>query len=122
MNLSVVVSTAGEAGEVGVVRLSGELDLATSDTLRQSLDALRDEGRGNVVLDLSGVTFCDSTGLGTVATHARWVMDIGCALVVCGLRPDVEAVFAISGLSAVLPTANSLEHAVELAAAGSSPN
>ena len=119
MNLSVVVSTAGE---VGVVRLSGELDLATSDTLRQSLDALRDEGRGNVVLDLSGVTFCDSTGLGTVATHARWVMESGCSLVVCGLRPDVEAVFAISGLSTVLPTANSLEHAVELAAAGSSPN
>ncbi|SHN28967.1 STAS domain-containing protein [Cryptosporangium aurantiacum] len=122
MNLSVVVSNAGEASNVGVLRLSGELDIATSGTLRQSLDALRNEGRESLVLDLSGVTFCDSTGLGTVATHARWVMSVGGALVVCGLRPDVEAVFAISGLSTVLPTANSLDHAVELAAAGTSPN
>ncbi|MFI5955122.1 STAS domain-containing protein [Cryptosporangium sp. NPDC051539] len=122
MNLSVIVSSAGEADNVGVLRLSGELDIATSGTLRQSLDALREEGRENVVLDLSGVTFCDSTGLGTVATHARWVMQVGGALVVCGLRPDVEAVFAISGLSTVLPTATSLDHAVELAAAGTSPN
>lgn len=119
MNLSVVAS---RAGQVGVLRLSGELDIATSGTLRQSLDALRNEGRGKLVLDLSGVTFCDSTGLGAVATHARWAMGVGGALVVCGLRPDVEAVFAISGLSAVLATANSLEHAVELAAAGAAPN
>jgi anti-sigma B factor antagonist len=122
MNLSVVVSSAGETGNIGVLRLSGELDIATSGTLRQSLDALRDQGRENLVLDLSGVTFCDSTGLGTVATHARWVMGVGGSLVVCGLRPDVEAVFAISGLSTVLPTAKSLDHAVELAAAGASPN
>lgn len=120
MNLSVVASSAGETGDIGVLRLSGELDIATSGTLRQSLDALREEGRENLVLDLSGVTFCDSTGLGTVATHARWVMGVGGVLVVCGLRPDVDAVFAISGLSTVLPTAKSLGEAIELASAQTS--
>jgi anti-sigma B factor antagonist len=118
MNLSVVVSGAGAEQQVGVLRLSGELDIATSGTLRQSLTALRDDGFRKVVLDLGGVTFCDSTGLGTVATTARRLMEGGGTLVVLGLRPDVEAVFALSGLTSVLPVADTLEHAVELAAGG----
>ena len=81
MNLSVVVSSAGEAGNIGVLRLSGELDIATSGTLRQSLDALRDEGQENLVLDLSGVTFCDSTGLGTIVWLHRQLAERGGAVV-----------------------------------------
>lgn len=115
MNLSIVMSRAGDAAAVGVLRLNGEVDIATSETLRQHLAALSHDGYRNVVLDLSGVTFCDSTGLGAVATHARRLMQSGGRLVVSGLRPDVSAVFEIAGLSSAIPVADSLRHAVTMA-------
>jgi anti-sigma B factor antagonist len=115
MNLSVVVSGAGAEHQVGVLRLAGELDIATSGTLRQSLAALSDEGYRNVVLDMGGVTFCDSTGLGTIATFARRLIQAGDTLVVLALRPDVAAVFRLAGLTAVLPVADTMEGALELA-------
>jgi anti-sigma B factor antagonist len=115
MTLSILMSRAGGQRSVGVLRLNGEVDIATSETLRQHLAALRDDGYQNVVLDLSGVTFCDSTGLGTVATHAKRLMESGGKLVVAGLRPDVSAVFDISGLSQAIPIAESVPKAVALA-------
>ncbi len=114
MNLSVSVSSGGEQGDIGVVRLGGELDIATSSTLRQSLNALSDDGFRDVVLDLGGVTFCDSTGLGEVATYARGLMEAGGSLVLAALRPDVESVFSVSGLSKVIPTVRTAAHGVDL--------
>lgn len=45
------------------VRLSGELDIAWVQTLRDSLDAARASGCARVVLDLSGLDFIDSSGV-----------------------------------------------------------
>ncbi|MER7706394.1 STAS domain-containing protein [Kitasatospora sp. NPDC097605] len=45
-----------------VVRLSGELDMLTAPDLVPELLGLADDGDRELVLDLSGVDFCDSTG------------------------------------------------------------
>jgi anti-anti-sigma factor len=57
---------------VPVLHVSGELDIGSSAVLRQHLlSLLADEDVGDVALDLSGVTFLDSSGLAVLLMGAR---------------------------------------------------
>src|SRR5436309_4977272 len=56
------VSTASQGGHA-VVTASGELDLNTAPRLQTALAALLRDNVDRVVVDLSGVEFCDSTGM-----------------------------------------------------------
>ncbi|MGW0970650.1 STAS domain-containing protein [Streptomyces sp. NPDC002516] len=63
----------GESGvdEWTVLRVSGELDLVTSPALRQSVHDVVAAGRHGIVLDLSEVVFCDSSGVGVLIAVRR---------------------------------------------------
>jgi anti-anti-sigma factor len=63
--------TGDEQGEWVVLRVSGELDLVTSPALRQRVHDAVAEGRHNLVLDLSDVYFCDSSGVGVLISSRR---------------------------------------------------
>lgn len=56
---------------VDVVVVAGELDLATGPFLRESVRGLLAGGRTNVLVDLDGVTFIDSTGIGILIASYR---------------------------------------------------
>ncbi len=85
------------------VAASGELDIATVDSLEQELLAAEATDAERIVLDLSGLTFIDSTGL-------RLVLDVNerCGGQVDRLRviagsPAVERLLDIVGLRDRLP-------------------
>ena len=64
--------SATKVGDVSVVTATGELDLSTADELRECLFGVVAGGARRIVLDLSAVTFLDSTTLGVlVSTHNR---------------------------------------------------
>ncbi|MFF8944419.1 STAS domain-containing protein [Streptomyces sp. NPDC014864] len=63
--------TDDEQGEWGVLRVSGELDLVTSPVLRQRVHDAVAQGRHHLVLDLSEVFFCDSSGVGVLIAARR---------------------------------------------------
>ncbi|MFD1273070.1 STAS domain-containing protein [Streptomyces kaempferi] len=65
--------TDGELGGWAVLRVSGEMDLATSPVLRQRVHDAVAEGRRSLVLDLSEVLFCDSSGVGVLIATRRLV-------------------------------------------------
>lgn len=85
------------------VEVKGELDLSTSPRLE---DALRDEFNSgkSVVLDLSQVTFIDSTGLNVLVAALRSCEQNGCQLEL-GPEPSVQVsrVLRITGLDTVFP-------------------
>lgn len=58
-------------GEWVVLRVSGEMDLVTSPAVRQHVHDAVAEGRHCVVLDLSEVLFCDSSGVGVLIATRR---------------------------------------------------
>ncbi|GAA2449633.1 STAS domain-containing protein [Streptomyces mauvecolor] len=60
-----------EQGTWTVLRVSGELDLVTSPRLRRQVHDAVAEGRRDLVLDLSGVQFCDSSGVGVLIAARR---------------------------------------------------
>ncbi|MFB6674701.1 STAS domain-containing protein [Streptomyces sp. NPDC057684] len=63
--------TEGQQGGWAVVRVSGEMDIATSPALRQQVHDAVADGRHSLVLDLSQVLFCDSSGVGVLIAARR---------------------------------------------------
>jgi anti-anti-sigma factor len=62
-----------ERGEWAVLRVSGELDLVTSPVLRQRVHDAVADGHHSLVLDLSEVFFCDSSGVGVLVAARRLI-------------------------------------------------
>ncbi|MFB6718329.1 MULTISPECIES: STAS domain-containing protein [unclassified Streptomyces] len=60
-----------------VLRIRGELDLLTSPAVRQSVHDAVAAGRHDVVLDLSEVLFCDSSGVGVLIASRRLMRSCG---------------------------------------------
>ena len=58
-------------GEWAVLRVSGEMDLVTSPAVRQHVHDAVADGRRSLVLDLSEVLFCDSSGVGVLIASRR---------------------------------------------------
>ncbi|MEU2784392.1 MULTISPECIES: STAS domain-containing protein [Streptomyces] len=65
--------TGDERGDWAVLQVSGELDLVTSPVLRQHVHDVVAEGRHSLVLDLSEVLFCDSSGVGVLIASRRLI-------------------------------------------------
>ncbi|MEV5607995.1 STAS domain-containing protein [Streptomyces sp. NPDC052225] len=65
--------TGGVRGDWAVVQVSGEMDLVTSPALRQEVHDAVADGRRSLVLDLSDVLFCDSSGVGVLIAARRLI-------------------------------------------------
>jgi len=65
MNLKVETRTVRDG--VAVIALSGEADVYTSPRIKQEIVDLLNNGNHKIVVDLSGVEYLDSTGLGVLS-------------------------------------------------------
>lgn len=111
-----VTVTTSETGPVPVVHVSGDVDVTAAPALREAIDAVVAEGHRRLVLDLTEVTFIDSTGLGVVVGRLKGLRREGGSLVVAAAHERVLRVLAITGLDTVLEVAADVPSAV--AAAG----
>lgn len=65
--------TEGNQGGWAVIQVSGEMDLVTSPLVRQRVHDAVADGRRSLVLDLSEVLFCDSSGVGVLIATRRLI-------------------------------------------------
>lgn len=84
-----------------VVGVEGEIDVATCTELWERL-AAEIERTTAVILDLSGTTFIDSSGLSVIVRAMRTLDSRGGSLVLRNPRPSVARVLALTGLDKVL--------------------
>ena len=88
-----------EEGEVLRGYVEGEIDTYTSTILRQELDSITIKPNQPIELNLSKVSYMDSTGLGIfVAFYKKVVREEG-SLKLVGLTPRLVRLFEITGLS-----------------------
>lgn len=111
--LTVDVRRIGSAGSASaVVSPAGELDHHTADTLRASLEQCVGSGCSRIVVDCSGLEFCDSTGLNVLLATRIEVAAAGGAVHLAGMRPIVARLFEITGAGAVFTVHGSLDDAL----------
>jgi anti-sigma B factor antagonist len=92
-----------------VLAVRGEIDAYTSPRLRERLTQLMEDGHYRVVVDLEGVEFMDSTGLGVlVSCLKRSKEHQGDVALVC-TAPQILRVLAITGLDRVFVVRESVE-------------
>jgi anti-sigma B factor antagonist len=99
-DFSIDENTSGGGVELG---LAGDLDMSATFALEPVLDRVLADHPRELVLDLEGVPFVDSSGLGLlIATHERAnLADVDMAIK--GAGPEIQRVFHIAGLDGVLP-------------------
>ncbi|MEU0518775.1 STAS domain-containing protein [Streptosporangium sp. NPDC006007] len=85
-----------------VVVIGSRLDVGTVAGVRPRLHGAVDSGRGDLIVDLSGLEMIDATGLGVlVGTHRR-ALNAGRRLILRAVPPRVMRVLAVTRLNRVL--------------------
>ena len=84
-----------------VLPLEGEIDLHVSPRISASLDAMIDEKPKQVVVDLTNVSYIDSSGLAVLIEGMQNVEAYGGKFLLAGLQDNVRAIFEISRLDQV---------------------
>jgi anti-sigma B factor antagonist len=79
--------------------VEGEVDVATAPALRDELYRLIDRGTKRIVVDLGGMDFIDSTGLGVFVGALKRSREGGGELELRSLKPAARKIFDITGLS-----------------------
>jgi len=95
------VSSRAEGDRV-IVALSGEIDLYTAPRLQSQLAAaLNTDHPVRLVVDMSGVDFCDSTGMNVLLAAQRLAREHGGNIELSAPRPAVRKILQVTGLESV---------------------
>jgi anti-anti-sigma factor len=89
--LALTVS-ARNAGRVTIAELRGELDMTSSPDLRDQLLGLLRRSSSQLIVDLSGVTYCDASGLAVLVGTERRARLLGGSLQLTGLHRHLEII------------------------------
>jgi anti-sigma B factor antagonist len=89
-------------GQVSLVELSGHLTSFETAGLRDSIGSLLAKGRKNIVLNASGLTYLDSSGIGELVRNYMTVVKQGGDMKVVGLTSKVQEILKVTKLHQVL--------------------
>lgn len=91
-----------------VIAVHGEIDLYTVPRLQRELTAaLEAGGPVRLIVDLSGVEFCDSTGVNALLAAHRRAREVGGDLELAAPRPSVRKILQVTGLESVFTVLDS---------------
>lgn len=98
-----------------VVRLEGEFDVCGANEFKAAVDEAQAEtGAKNILLNMQGVTFIDSSGLGVILGRYKQLATIGGQLLVAHLEPPIQRLFELAGLLRILKIHPTEEQALDL--------
>src|SRR3954462_3443910 len=95
-----------------IVKVGGEIDVYTAPKLREQLIDLVSSGAYHLVVDMEGVEFLDSTGLGVLVGGLKRVRAHEGSLRLVCTQERILKIFRITGLTKVFPIHSSVEEAV----------
>ena len=95
-------ANARHHGKVTVVDLSGKITIGEGDIkLRQAVNSLLDEGRKNVILNLGGVSYMDSAGIGELVACYKRAREKGAALKLLNPNGKVQDLLILTKLQEI---------------------
>jgi anti-sigma B factor antagonist len=109
VDLSLSVRTVGERA---VLDVAGEVDVYSAPELRERLSDLLNADDASLVVNLSEVTFLDSTGIGTLVAGLNRAVQFGGTLILVCDHERILKLFRITGLDTVFSIRSSVDDAV----------
>ena len=101
------ISTESE-GDSALVRFTGDLDIQVAERAAEAVERVEASKPTLLVIDLSGLSFMDSSGMAVVAAaHAR-ALEVDRRFVIVNPRAGVRRAFEVSGLDQAVETVDEL--------------
>ncbi len=105
--------TESEKNGVVILHLKGDL-LGGSDIaeFKQKLKSLLDASKKNILIDMSDVTYVNSSGIGMLISGMTTVVQAGGKFKICNIEKNIKNVFVITNLVKVFDTFNTVDEAL----------
>jgi anti-sigma B factor antagonist len=100
-----------DAGDYRVIKPDGDLDVYTVGSLRDVIGQMIEDETPRVVVDLDGVPFMDSSGLGALMGGVRRLREAGGDLAIACTREQHLKLFAITGFGEGVSISPTVEEA-----------
>ncbi|KKM08867.1 hypothetical protein SY88_22490 [Clostridiales bacterium PH28_bin88] len=86
-----------------IVRVHGELDLSVAERFRAEIDTRLEQNQPkNLLLDMGGVSFIDSSGLGVILGRYKRLSQQGGRMAITRAQPQVRRILELSGIMRVM--------------------
>ncbi|BBM88165.1 anti-sigma factor antagonist [Candidatus Uabimicrobium amorphum] len=99
-DLTFTVEQLPEMNTAAIVRINGAIDAKTVVHFQEKLDELQNGGYTRFILDMVGIKYVNSTGLGTLVNVADALENRGGGIALVKIHPKVKVVFDMLGLNA----------------------
>jgi len=96
-----------------VLGVTGEIDIYTAPLFKQAVVNLVSEGNQNVIIDLSGVTFMDSSGFGTLLGATKRLRPTGGGLHLASPNSTIQRMLRLTRLDSIMQIHDSVDAAVQ---------
>jgi len=85
-----------------IIKLSGELDMHTIETVRQYIDKFLDKKVGKLFFDLRDIAFIDSSGIGLILGRYKKIQQLGGSLAIICNKPQIKKILEMSGITQIV--------------------
>jgi anti-sigma B factor antagonist len=96
--MDIKINTRELGDQTQVVEVIGEIDVYTSPKVKEIISELIDKGNYNLVVNLEGVRYIDSTGLGVLIGALKKVREKDGSISLVCTNPQIKKIFNITGL------------------------
>lgn len=100
-------------GAIKILTVSGRLDPQGGKDFKDTINALTDDGAGDLLVDLEGLEYMASAGFRELFMAGRKIGRHGGRLVVCSLRGEVKRVFELARFDTAYPIYDTCQEALE---------
>jgi anti-anti-sigma factor len=111
--IEINVANVGAQRDIILLRVRGYVDTTTSPELQRTISRILDEGRYQLIVDLSAVNYVSSAGWGVFVGEIRGLRENGGDLKLTHLTAEVFEVFEMLEFNRILATYDSLEEAMD---------
>ncbi|MBI2264755.1 MAG: STAS domain-containing protein [Armatimonadetes bacterium] len=111
--MDIKVSSRPLGEQIHTVAVTGEIDVYTSPKLKEHITELIEKGHYNLVINLEGVRYIDSTGLGVLIGALKKVRDHNGSINLICTNPQIKKIFNITGLVKIFGIFKAEEEAVK---------
>lgn len=107
------VDVTDVSGPIAVLTVKGELNLYTSGGFRAAVRGAAGDGHPHLILDVSGVPFCDSSGLSALIMVHRWAGEAGGSLTLAAVPDRMTRLLQMSGVDQTIPIKATVREAMD---------
>ncbi len=97
-----------------IVFSTDKLDSIVAPDLKSELVLITKSEERNIIMDMSEVKYCDSSGLSAILTGHRLCQQAQGEFIICNLQPNVDKLIKISQLTTIISITESLPKAIDL--------